>query len=1039
MVTEPGTVPVAIARSAGGAFRSHWMTFFDDMKLSRKLPLLLAAMALIALAVMGFAAYGDARDLLRIEGSSRLQRTLDARKDELEIWSRTLIADVRATASGPMTGRVLREYGAAWKRLGDAPANYLVQHYLRDNPHAPGERYKLDYAGDITDYSILHRRDHPGMLAQRDQKGFTDILLIDVTGTVLYSLAKHDDFASNLVTGPYRDSELGRIVRQVIATKGSDPVVSDFSQYPAAGGAVAAFIAAPVRSGEGILQGVIAYQVPITVIDAALSRARGLGETGQGYLVGTDGLARSNLRLSTNDTVLSRRIDNAAVAAALAGQVGLTNGVGANGLAAQMAFSGMDLFGRAHAIVVEQGLDELFRPAKRLAQSLLLHAGWLMALLTGLSWLVARSLARPLGQVGAAMNSVAARDYSVTVPCAHRQDEVGQIARALEECRIDLQRADTAAHEAAMRSAAFEAGSAAMMMLDPDFTISYVNSALVELIRGRLADFRTVAPQIEPDDLIGKTVDMFHAEAEQIRATLSESANLPYRADIVIGIGRYRLEVSEILMAGQGRIGYVIEWRDVTEVRMNRAVLGAIERNQLICEFSPEGTILRINRNLVAVLGASESDLVGRPHGAIFSENIAFADLWARVQADGSVAARFELSAVDGHALILDGSITPVRDRHDSILKYVLIANDSTESQLALRAVEARNAHLLDAQTEVVEALRAGLKRLSQGDLATRIDTAFPPEHEQLRADFNHAAETLGTAMQSVIENAEAIREEARDISIAAENLSQRTEQQAATLEETAAALDQLTASVRSAAAGAADANRVVVQAQSRAVASGEVVQQAVLAMGEIEGSSAKISRIISVIDDIAFQTNLLALNAGVEAARAGAAGRGFAVVASEVRALAHRSTEAAREIDLLISTSSDHVRRGVGLVGDTGRTLGEILESMGEIAARVSEIALSSQEQSAGLAEINIAVKQLDQVTQQNVVMFEETTAASLTLTRSAQALAATTGQFQTGQDCQYRDDLICMLPQSATEIANGGGDAAHIPLAQTPLGGWC
>ena len=187
----------------------------------------------------------------------------------------------------------------------------------------------------------------------------------------------------------------------------------------------------------------------------------------------------------------------------------------------------------------------------------------------------------------------------------------------------------------------------------------------------------------------------------------------------------------------------------------------------------------------------------------------------------------------------------------------------------------------------------------------------------------------------------------------------------------------------------------MVAQARLGAEGSGKVVQQAVTAMGEIAQSSDQISRIIGVIDDIAFQTNLLALNAGVEAARAGEAGRGFAVVASEVRALAQRSSEAAREIDALISTSSEHVRNGVNLVGQTGLALNGILVSVNEIAERVSEIALSAREQATGLSEINAAMLQLDQVTQQNTAMFEETTAAAQSLARGVQALTSITARF--------------------------------------------
>uniref|UniRef100_UPI0026381C7A methyl-accepting chemotaxis protein n=1 Tax=uncultured Aliiroseovarius sp. TaxID=1658783 RepID=UPI0026381C7A len=282
--------------------------------------------------------------------------------------------------------------------------------------------------------------------------------------------------------------------------------------------------------------------------------------------------------------------------------------------------------------------------------------------------------------------------------------------------------------------------------------------------------------------------------------------------------------------------------------------------------------------------------------------------------------------------------------------------------------------------------------------LTTRIDRAFSADYDELREDFNSAADKLMAAMRGVVENADLIRGEAAEISSAADDLSHRTERQAATLEETAAALDELTSSVRSAADGASHANEVVESARQNAEASGAVVREAVGAMGEIETSSRQISKITGVIDDIAFQTNLLALNAGVEAARAGDAGRGFAVVASEVRALAQRSSDAAREINDLISASGGHVTRGVELVDQAGAALSGIVDSVTEISRNVREIATSAREQSAGLAEINTAVNQLDQVTQQNAAMFEETTAASHALTREAEALTSTMARFETG-----------------------------------------
>ncbi|WP_246176336.1 methyl-accepting chemotaxis protein [Rhodovulum strictum] len=312
------------------------------------------------------------------------------------------------------------------------------------------------------------------------------------------------------------------------------------------------------------------------------------------------------------------------------------------------------------------------------------------------------------------------------------------------------------------------------------------------------------------------------------------------------------------------------------------------------------------------------------------------------------------------------------------------------------RALEEERRQLAEQQHTVVTTLADALQRLSAGDLTHRLDAAFAPDYEQLRHDFNATVATLNEMLGSIVENATEIHARAEEIGTASDDLSQRTENQAATLEETAAALDELTSSVRAAADGAAEVERVVSAARGDAEASGRVVTDAIGAMSEIKRSSDEIGQIIGVIDDIAFQTNLLALNAGVEAARAGEAGRGFAVVASEVRALAQRSSDAAKEIKTLIGTSSDQVESGVALVNRAGEALADIVGRVANIADLVSGIATGAQEQSVGLGEINVGVTQLDQVTQQNAAMVEEATAASATLRHEAETLQGLVARFR-------------------------------------------
>jgi methyl-accepting chemotaxis protein len=301
-------------------------------------------------------------------------------------------------------------------------------------------------------------------------------------------------------------------------------------------------------------------------------------------------------------------------------------------------------------------------------------------------------------------------------------------------------------------------------------------------------------------------------------------------------------------------------------------------------------------------------------------------------------------------------------------------------------------------QAAAVAALGVALSRLAAGDLSVRIEGALSPEFERLKTDFDNAAAALDKAMNAVSRGAQGIRAGTDDIARAADDMSERTEQQAATLQETAAAVEQLTATVEQTAKSAKAVSAQVREAADDAQASGVVVTRAAEAMTQIEASSAKVSQILGVIDEIAFQTNLLALNAGVEAARAGDAGRGFAVVAQEVRALAQRSADAAKEIKTLIVDSSRQVGEGVDLVGKTGAALRGIVEKVGAIDILVDEIAASANEQASALGQVNVAVNQLDQVTQRNSAMVQRSTEAAHALRAEAADLSNHVGGFRTG-----------------------------------------
>ena len=353
-----------------------------------------------------------------------------------------------------------------------------------------------------------------------------------------------------------------------------------------------------------------------------------------------------------------------------------------------------------------------------------------------------------------------------------------------------------------------------------------------------------------------------------------------------------------------------------------------------------------------------------------------------------------------------------VAEALSSLVKAAMLDMDFAISTY-LDALEAQRKTSQDAELvakqeaeAAVAAIGFALSKLAQKDLTFRIDTDLPPAFSQLKDDFNEALAEIAQTVSGVSEGMSAMHSGAKEIAVASDDLARRTEQQAASLEETAAALAEITGTAKKASDGANHARKIVMAADDNAKHSTTIVRQAVDAMDAIAKSAKQISQIIGIIDEIAFQTNLLALNAGVEAARAGDAGRGFAVVASEVRGLAQRSADAAKEIKGLISTSTTQVEHGVKLVAETGKSLELIMSQVAEINDVVNSIAAGAKDQSTGLQEVNLAINQMDLVTQQNAAMVEQSTAASHSLTRESQQLHDLMSQFIIGT--QYFNDPL-------------------------------
>ncbi|TAU31737.1 methyl-accepting chemotaxis protein [Rhizobium ruizarguesonis] len=338
--------------------------------------------------------------------------------------------------------------------------------------------------------------------------------------------------------------------------------------------------------------------------------------------------------------------------------------------------------------------------------------------------------------------------------------------------------------------------------------------------------------------------------------------------------------------------------------------------------------------------------------------------------------------------------------RHEAIAK-VEREQAAAEQSASLDAERARNALLTEeasnTQRLVMNALAKALEGLAAGDFSIHL-ADVGPEFDKLRQDFNNMVDAVAAALTEIKTASVAVETGSSELAISADQLARRTEQQAAALEQTAAALDEVTTTVRTSSQRAENAGQLVEETKRSAHVSATVVRDAIGAMDRIQTSSSQIGRIIGVIDEIAFQTNLLALNAGVEAARAGEAGKGFAVVAQEVRELAQRSANAAKEIKNLINVSGQEVAAGVGLVNETGDALLKIEEQINRISDSIASIVQSYREQATGLQEINSAINQMDQTTQQNAAMVEETNAACHELLSQGRLLQDSAGRFVVG-----------------------------------------
>ena len=402
------------------------------MKIATKLPLMIVGAGGLVGVCVGVAAYFSAAASLEREVEVRLATLLDSRKAGLEAYLGNIEQDLRFVASSPVARQALAAFGYAWDQIEGDPTESLQRLYIEENPYPVGSKENLDAAADGSSYSLVHKAYHPWFRQFLSERGYYDIFLFDLDGNLVYTAFKERDYATNLVSGPYRETDLGRAFRAARdQPKAGSQSFFDFRPYEPSHGNPASFLSTGILDKDGKAIGVLALQMRPDYLNAAAQDDARLGVTGESFLVGADGLMRTSSRFAERPTIMTRKVENAAVSRALAGESGTANLVGLSGQPAISAFTPVDFAGVRWAFIAEMDRHEAKAPARVLAWRIFGITMLALVLLSLLGWMLARGIVRSLNSIVGAVENMA-NGEAFHAPGNDRLDEIGMLARAMD-------------------------------------------------------------------------------------------------------------------------------------------------------------------------------------------------------------------------------------------------------------------------------------------------------------------------------------------------------------------------------------------------------------------------------------------------------------------------------------------------------------------------------------------------------------------------------------------------------------------------------
>lgn len=680
---------------------------------------------------------------------------------------------------------------------------------------------------------------------------------------------------------------------------------------------------------------------------------------------------------------------------------------------------------------------------------------------------------RDVSEMLRALKNIMAGRFDNTLPL-NKDDEMGKLMQMVHSVQtklnFEIENARSIASAASVIKSGLDVCATNVMIADNNMVITYLNASVQNMFKDAEADLRKELPNFRANDLFGKNVDIFHKNPSHQRGLVSK-IDQPFKSRIKVGDRTFDLIATPIKDENGQRLGTVVEWTDKTaelkrldaekviaetNARLKQT-LDAVSANVMVAD--ADLNIIYMNKAVEKLMRTVEPDLrkdlsafdannlLGK-NIDIFHKNPAhqrrlLAALSTTHRAQFVVGGRtmaFLANPVFNEKGDRLGTSVEWMDRTSEVSIEEEVANlvkaasrgdlskriDNNNKEGFFKILAQGLNALVETSDRIISDTGRVLSAFSVGDLTKTIDGDYEGKFAELKQNANKTAENLTKIITQVRTASNSVASGADEIARGNADLSQRTEEQASSLEETASSMEEMTSVVRQSAENANNARILSENALSKAREGGLVVNDAVDSMSEILKSSRKIAEIIGVIDEIAFQTNLLALNAAVEAARAGEQGRGFAVVASEVRSLSQRSANAAKEIKELIKTSVSQVESGVSLVNKTGDTLKGIIESVEKVTLTTSEISNAASEQTDGIDQINKAVGQMDEMTQQNAALVEQASAASENMAEQARKMKDLMSFFtMMGMGADAYADLS--IHKTAPQAVSNSSQAAH------------